>query len=290
MIETATLAVPGASLYYERRGAGPVLLLIPGGNGDALPYAAVAEALADRYTVVAYERRGFARSPLDRPLQPGDDEHRLAADVDDAHRLLAHLGGGPAYVLGSSSGALVALGLMARHPGDVRLLMPHEPPALTLLPDGDDIARGADGVYATYRESGPEAAMAEFAAVTFGGPGGSGGFSGLRPDGPPPPGFTEMAARMRHNIPFWIEHELRQYPRHPIDIEALRPHADRIAPLCGRDSRGQYPYRPNTVLAERLGRTITELPGGHVGYMTHPDAFAAELAPVLAAAPDVGPR
>lgn len=284
--EAATFAVPGATLYYERRGTGPVLLLIPGGNGDALPYAALGEALAGSYTVVAYERRGFARSPLDRPLEPGDDERRLAVDAEDAHRLLAHLGGVPAYVFGSSSGALVALELMARHPEDVRLLMPHEPPALTLLPDGEDLARNSDRVYAIYRESGPEAAMAEFAAVTFGGPG---GFSGLRPDGPPP-GFAEMAARMRHNIPFWIEHELRQYPRRPVDVDALRPHADRIAPLCGRESRGQYPYRPNTVLAERLGRTVTELPGGHVGYMTHPDAFAGELAAVLATAANVGPR
>ena len=287
MTEHATLPVPGATLYHERRGAGPPVLLIPGGNGDALPYAAVGEALADRYTVVAYERRGFARSPLDRPLGPGDDERRLAVDVDDAHRLLAHLDGGPAYVFGSSSGALVALELMARHPGDVRLLMPHEPPALTLLPDAEELARGSDRVYAIYRESGPEAAMAEFTAITFGESGGPGA---MRGGGPPPPGLAEMGARMRHNIPFWIEHELRQYPRAPIDVAALRPHADRIAPLCGRESRGQYPYRPNTVLAGLLGRTVTELAGGHVGYLTHPEEFAAGLAAVLATAADAGAR
>jgi pimeloyl-ACP methyl ester carboxylesterase len=27
--------VPGARLYYETRGTGPLLLLIPGANGDA---------------------------------------------------------------------------------------------------------------------------------------------------------------------------------------------------------------------------------------------------------------
>jgi hypothetical protein len=33
--KTATLKVPGATLYYEVRGAGPVLLMICGGIYDA---------------------------------------------------------------------------------------------------------------------------------------------------------------------------------------------------------------------------------------------------------------
>lgn len=32
---TETLKVPGASLYYEVRGSGPVLLMMPGGPADA---------------------------------------------------------------------------------------------------------------------------------------------------------------------------------------------------------------------------------------------------------------
>jgi hypothetical protein len=31
-MKTGTLQVPGASLYYEVRGSGPVLLMIPGGR------------------------------------------------------------------------------------------------------------------------------------------------------------------------------------------------------------------------------------------------------------------
>ncbi len=34
-IKTATLKVPGADLYYEVRGAGPVLVMMPGGPADA---------------------------------------------------------------------------------------------------------------------------------------------------------------------------------------------------------------------------------------------------------------
>jgi len=274
---TATLDVPGATLYYETRGGtGPVLLLIPGGNGDAAPYALIGDILADRYTVVAYERRGFSRSPLDGP----PDADRIAADAEDAHRLLTHLGAGPAYVLGSSSGAIVALELMTRHPADVRLLLPHEPPATGLLPDRDELLALLDGVYETYRASGTGPAMAEFSKAVFG-DAGPGGFAG-RPAAELPPGMAEMAGRIQANLAFWFEHELRPYPRYRVDEAALRAVADRVLPVCGRESRGQFPYRASVALGERIGRSAAELPGGHVGYVSDAADFAAELAGLLA--------
>ena len=63
-MKTETLQVPGASLYYEVRGSGPVLLMIPGGPMDADGFTEIAERLADSYTVVTYDCRGNSRSPM----------------------------------------------------------------------------------------------------------------------------------------------------------------------------------------------------------------------------------
>ena len=69
MIDTrafaSTLKVPGATIYYETRGAGPLLLIIPGGPQDAGVFVDLATHLADRYTVVAYDPRGNSRSRFD---------------------------------------------------------------------------------------------------------------------------------------------------------------------------------------------------------------------------------
>src|SRR5690349_16890977 len=133
---TSALKVPGASLYYEVRGTGPVLLLICGGVYDAAGYAALAQQLQDRYTVVTYDRRGNSRSPLDGPPEP----QRIDVHADDAHRLLSEMGiaaGRPAFVFGNSSGAMIGLELVARHPEQVRVLVAHEPPIFELLPDRD---------------------------------------------------------------------------------------------------------------------------------------------------------
>lgn len=45
-VRADTLKVPGANLYYEVRGSGPVLLMIPGGPADATAFAAIAPLLA----------------------------------------------------------------------------------------------------------------------------------------------------------------------------------------------------------------------------------------------------
>ena len=62
---TDTLKVPGATLHYEVRSAGPVLLFIPGGPADAGVFAPIRSELSDRYTVVTYDPRGLSRSPID---------------------------------------------------------------------------------------------------------------------------------------------------------------------------------------------------------------------------------
>jgi pimeloyl-ACP methyl ester carboxylesterase len=56
-----TLDVPGAQLYYERRGTGPLLMLI-GSPMDSTGFAALADALVGRYTVVTYDPRGIGGS------------------------------------------------------------------------------------------------------------------------------------------------------------------------------------------------------------------------------------
>jgi pimeloyl-ACP methyl ester carboxylesterase len=52
-----TLDVPGARLYYERRGTGPLLLMI-GSPMDSTGFASLAGALAGEYTAVTYDPRG----------------------------------------------------------------------------------------------------------------------------------------------------------------------------------------------------------------------------------------
>jgi pimeloyl-ACP methyl ester carboxylesterase len=268
-IQTSILEVPGARLYYETHGGGPVMLMVPGATGTADSFRRVTEHLAAHYTVVLYDRRGFSRSQLDGPQ---DYSHRLETDADDVRRLIEHLSDGPATVFGSSSGGVVGLKVLTHHPSVVRTLVPHEPPAVRLLRDGQKWVDFFFRVYDLYRQSGIEPALKKFREQAF-----------AESD------RQHMAAAPKNeytlaNATYWFEHELRQYPAANLNLDALKAHADRIVPMAGRESRGYPCYEVNVELGKKLGRNLIELTGGHIGFLTQPAEFAREAVHALAQA------
>ncbi len=114
------LEVPGARLYYETHGSGPLMLMVPGANGEADIFKMVTQHLAAHYAVVTYDRRGFSRNHL---AGPQDYDRRLETDADDVRRLIEHVSDEPAIIFGGSSGAIIALEVLARHPSVVRTLV-----------------------------------------------------------------------------------------------------------------------------------------------------------------------
>jgi len=261
------LDVPGARLYYETLGAGPLLLLIPGANGGANIFMPIKRFLAGQYTVVTYDRRGYSRSEL---VGPQDLAHKREADADDAQHLLAHLSLEPATVFGTSSGAIVALTLLARHPAAVRTVVAHEPPLLQVLPDAGDFEHFYADLQATYKQEGMKAVMQKFAAR-------------LVSKADAPLMQRERDAAALKNSVFWFENEASAYPQAHFDLAQLASHADRLLPVGGQESHGTMPYEAIQALAAQLHRPLLELPGGHVsGYVLRPAKFAQGLLAALA--------
>jgi pimeloyl-ACP methyl ester carboxylesterase len=160
-VEAKTLKVPGATLYFEVRGSGPVLLCISGGPTDAGLFTDLAERLADRYTVVSYDQRGHSRSALDD--EPADIPVSLHAD--DAASILVAVGSRPAHVYGSSGGGTIGLELVVRYPGLVRTLVAHEAPVMELLPDAPRWRSEFQAIHELYRKEGVFPALGRFGAV-----------------------------------------------------------------------------------------------------------------------------
>src|SRR6187551_1900399 len=129
------IAANEADLYYEVRGTGPAVLLIMGATGDGGHFDALADLLADEFTVISYDRRGNGRSPVPIGWTTTSPEEQ----ADDAAALLDRLGTGSAAVFGTSSGGNFALCLLARHPGRVRGAILHEPGLYALVDDFDAV-------------------------------------------------------------------------------------------------------------------------------------------------------
>ena len=272
-ITTEYLDVPGARIYYEMAGEGPVLLFIPGGGADASGFLPMSERLADAFTVVRYDPRGISRSALADPVDVPVETH-----ADDARRLLEAVSPEPAIVFGHSGGAVISLALVAQAPERVRTLIAHEPPVTELLPAEDPRRGDAQEIYQIYQEQGPEAAITRFAQTA--------GMDGPPPEMSPEAGafMMEQMARMEQNVPFFLAHYLVPITSFVPDIERLKGGATQVMVGLGVDSEGQETWDTSTALAKRLGVSPVMFPGDHVGMATQPDAFAARLREVLGVA------
>jgi pimeloyl-ACP methyl ester carboxylesterase len=267
------MSVPGATLYYEVTGSGPVLLLICGGGTDAAIFGGMVGQLAADFTVVSYDPRGNSRSSYD-----GTPEDGAGPAAADALALLDKVAGEePAYVFGSSSGAVTGLELITRHPDRVRRLVAHEPPCVGVLPDAAAAGAFFDEVADTYRTEGVEAADAMFVH-------GIGADQGEQPQPEDmPPAMLDMFLRMQANTTTFHEHKLLPFTRYAPDLDALAAVAAKIVPAVGAVSAEFLPGRPVQVIAERIGRPVVRFPGDHVGYALDPIGFAGLLADVLVA-------
>ncbi len=113
-------------LEYESHGEGEPVLLIHGSHvADAfLPLTSEA-ALADRYRLIRYHRRGFAGS------NPHSGPFSIEEQAQDALALMKQLGLERAHVIGHSYGGVTAMQLALEAPLVVHSLVLLEPPLMT---------------------------------------------------------------------------------------------------------------------------------------------------------------
>jgi pimeloyl-ACP methyl ester carboxylesterase len=114
--------VDGGTLVADVDGHGPPVVLVHAGVCDARQWAGVAERLADRFTVVRYDRRGYGRSPA-TAAGPVSSSRDLVA-------LLDGLGLDEVTACGNSFGGFVVLEAAALAPerfGRLVLLAPLDP-------------------------------------------------------------------------------------------------------------------------------------------------------------------
>ncbi|RSD16330.1 alpha/beta fold hydrolase [Amycolatopsis eburnea] len=264
-VEQLEVECDGALLYVESRGQGTPVLLIQGGIGEAGATEQLAAALADRFCVVSYDRRGLSRSTTS---DPGPVTMRRHAA--DAGAVLAASTSEPAHVVGASIGALIGLHLVASEPHRVATLVAHEPPmsAVVLDPARET---ALDQVAATAQED-VRAAIRQMGSLT--------GARESMEDGarPAPPAGDVMA-----NLQRFFGHDFPAVRSSSLVADDLADSAKSTnIVLTGGDlSRGQWEYRCAEQLAGELGVPFAELPGGHNGLVSHPKATAAAITRIL---------
>lgn len=267
-----TLELKGAKLRYHKVGNGPVLICIPGANGTGDIYMPLAQQLKDKFTVVAVDRRGYGQSELTEPLPDEvsnpDSRYRVKRDAQDIAELANHLSDEPVYVLGSSSGAIVAMHVLKEHSDIVKRIAFHEPPINTFLPNAKYWQdKNAEIIDIAVNEGMPQA-MKLFGETL--------NTSQLDRQYMSKPAQAEDDAESKKRFEEmlgWFKYEIRQYTESDISIDDLNKHKDIITLLNGTASRDSFPQEVNFYISEQTGIKIIDIPGGHLGYVQEPEAF-----------------
>jgi pimeloyl-ACP methyl ester carboxylesterase len=250
------------TLYHEVRGSGPTVLLISGGMGDAGQWAPVAPTLAEEFTVVTYDWRGFSRSP--RP--EGWTATSVAELADDAAALLRALDLAPAVVVGHSGGGPIACSLVARHIGLVRHAVIYEAPLFPVVPDGKEMVAGAQA--ATERamaEGGPRHAFELFIRAG----------SGDEADSVVEVLGATMWDRVLDNGAAFFSIALPAIAAFVPDGASMRASGVPLTIVRGALNRDTWMEAASAWLATATGADRVELPGGHGGYVTNPAELVA---------------
>lgn len=288
-LETRTLTTTEAVLTYDVRGPLPTAdgrppLFLAGAPMDAGGFGTLAGHFPDR-TVITYDPRGLGRSTRTDGRTTWTPEQHAA----DLHAVIEEIGG-PVDLFGSSGGAISGLALVAAHPGDVRLLVAHEPPLLPVLPDADRATAATRAVQAVYRERGWGHGMAAFIALTMW----QGEFTDEYAAAPPPDpaGFGLPSEDDGSRDDPLLSDASDAITAYRLDVAAITAAPTRIVVAAGIESRNSLTWRTAEATAAALGREFAVFPSNHGGFLGgefgqqgQPEAFAARLREVLDGGP-----
>ncbi|MER6290125.1 alpha/beta fold hydrolase [Streptomyces sviceus] len=285
-METHTLETAGVDLVYDVRGPVPAAdgrppLFMIGQPMDATGFTALAARFPER-TVVTYDPRGLGRSTR----KDGRVDHTPQTQADDVHAVIEALGVGPVEMFASSGGAVTALEVVAKYPADVTTLVAHEPPLITLTPDGPAAVRARAGVREAYEKRGWGAGMAAFVAMTSW----KGEFTDAyfaQPEADPAAfGMPTEDDGSRDN-PLLSDRSWAVSSYRP-DADAIAAAPTRVVIAVGEESKDVLTGRTAVAAAELLGQRVTVFPSHHGGFMDgefgyagKPDEFALRLRQVL---------
>jgi pimeloyl-ACP methyl ester carboxylesterase len=275
-VQSGRVTTEGDQLYYEVRGQGQPLLMIPPGGGDGWQYAFVADILADEYKVITFDRRANARSTMNDP-----QNFTISQQSRDAVAVLRAVGEQSAFVFGNSSAAVIALDMAKTQPEATRAVIAHEPPLARLHPNAKKWQRFFAGVYSMAFRFGSSLAALRFM---------------LGVDLPMRQLIKATEASNTHRkqssepyidsrigADFLVKQELLPVTNYLPDVAVIKQNGVKVYIAIGKwawDKKTWYAVA-DQVLAQKLGSEPVIFPGHHGAFMDMPDEFAASLRSIL---------
>lgn len=256
------LKVNNANICYEVDGAGPFIVFVPGGNGDAKLFRRFRDLLVKSFTVVLYDRRGYYRSQF---TGPQGHFNQLTTDVDDLYRLMTHLTNEKFVIFGVSAGGSLLMKYIETYPETVLKCFAHEPLLYSETFEGRDKHLQEHRYIQELSKTEGRIPSIDMLCKKY--------FNALDR-------YIVMSRQHLEKInnwDYWLKYECEQYPFAKINWNTINAHKDILVLLYGIDSTGFFIAELVADIAKRLDKKALPLPGGHNGFYTHNKAFLTDF-------------
>ncbi|ERI93381.1 hydrolase, alpha/beta domain protein [Clostridiales bacterium oral taxon 876 str. F0540] len=277
-IECGYVTTEGDNLYYEVRGQGKPLLLIPAGEGKY--YSGLADLLSNEYKVITYDRRANGRSTMNSP-----QNFEIGQQSRDALAVLQAAGEESGFIFGNSTGAVIALDMAKTYPSAVRAVVAHEAPMARMHPNALKWQRFFSSVYLTAFRFGSSAASLRFM------------FGAQLPVMKMIKASKKSDEYIKNYYNTSDEHhknqkdeadvsmklELLPVTNYMPNIEKLKENSVKVFVAVGEWSLNKKTWYAisNKNMAEKLGCELVPFPGHHGSLADMPDEWACTLRDVL---------
>lgn len=247
--------VQNGTLFCRSEGDGRPLLLIHGAGVDSDFFEEAALALAQRYKVITYDRRGYSRSVCTI------SGAYFAQQAEDAAAVIKSMcGEEKIVVVGCSAGATIALHLAACYPELIGCLVLHEPVTVSCFPPGNRFTEAAVSIWNLISQNKVYGAMYQFLSCF------SGGYS--TPSDLP----SNQLDKTEKNLSFFLKEEF-----YHIFFDVL-PLIDtrlfQVLVCLGEDHLNDYFSYASAQISEFYNVRQTRFPGGHNCAKDQPEEFA----------------
>ena len=268
MVQKMTRAlVNGRELEYETSGDGEPVILIHGALIAEANLPLLGEAaLATRYKLVRYHRRGYAGSDA------VEGQFSIGQQAADCQALLQRLGVERAHVVGHSYGALIALQLALDSPAVVQSLVLLEP-ALMMVPSAPALLEAMGPVIERYTAGDSVGAVEGFLKLV-------GGDDWETIVERTVPGGTEQAKRDAYT---WFEVELPTLEQWDFDAGKAARISQPVLCVTGTES-GPFFEEGGQLIHSWLPQTedLSVMGANHLLQMQDPQPIAEGIADFLA--------
>jgi pimeloyl-ACP methyl ester carboxylesterase len=198
------------------------------------------------------------------PRTDGWESTSTEEQSEDAARLIEALELAPAAVFGNSSGAIIDLDLVIRHPDLVRGAILHKPPMMSTLSRPEEVMVVIQEVVeGGMAKGGPRGAVEAFVRFVAG----DETFENMDP---------RLRERMLNNVETLFSVEFGAFESYLPDNDSLAAIEVPVQVMVGTDSAPFFGESARWLSAQ-LNVEVEALPGGHAPYFGRPEEVAKEI-------------